>query len=442
MGKTAQAFWQGCRLGVYGLGLMALWNTVNTLVLQERVEATAPAAWRGSALGLVSLVGIGLAALVQPFAGRLSDEAPITDRRRPFIIAGTVVALPFLAIFGWAPGFGLLLLGYVGLQIAVNVAQAAFQAFIPDLVPKEERGVASGAKNLLSVVGAAVGLLGARGLLALGVGYGGVLAFLGAVLVVTAILTWLRVPVAPRRSKQPEGLAAALNPKRLWSSSVATFRRHRTFRHAVVAQFLFMLGTYPAQRFLLFLLKDRFGAEDAVQRASVGLVVAIVCAAIAAGVAGALSDRLGRLPVLFATVALGVVGMVGIGVAPTPLLVGAAGICLAVGVGAFQAVNWALLSDDVPEGEGARAFGLANVATAGAGALAGLFGPLVDLTDAVLPGGTYQLTFGLAALIVVASVLPLRRIDAEGERGDHRPGETTAGTSSGPGRPRQTARSA
>jgi DHA1 family tetracycline resistance protein-like MFS transporter len=192
----------------------------------------------------------------------------------------------------------------------------------------------------------------------------------------------------------------------------------------------------------LFLLKDRFGAEDAVQRASVGLVVAIVCAAIAAGVAGALSDRLGRLPVLFATVALGVVGMVGIGVAPTPLLVGAAGICLAVGVGAFQAVNWALLSDDVPEGEGARAFGLANVATAGAGALAGLFGPLVDLTDAVLPGGTYQLTFGLAALIVVASVLPLRRIDAEGERGDHRPGETTAGTSSGPGRPRQTARSA
>src|SRR5215217_7674457 len=187
--KTLEAFWSGCRLGIYGLGLMALWNTVNTLVLQDRVEQTAPAAWRGSALGLVSLVGIGLATVVQPFAGRLSDEVPLRDRRRPFVIGGTVAALPFLVVFGWAPGLALLMLGYAGMQIALNVAQAAFQAFIPDLVPREERGVVSGAKNLLSVVGAAVGLLGARGLLALGVGTVGVLAYLAAVLVATAVLT-------------------------------------------------------------------------------------------------------------------------------------------------------------------------------------------------------------------------------------------------------------
>jgi MFS family permease len=393
---------------------MAFWNTINTLVLQDRVEQTAPSAWQGTALGLVSLVGIGLATVVQPFAGRLSDEAPWRDRRRPFVVAGTATALPFLVVFGWAPGFWLLLIGYVGLQIAVNVAQTAFQAFIPDLVPKEERGIASGAKNLLSVVGAAIGLLGAQGLLTLGAGNGVVLAYLGTVLAATALLTWTWVPKPPEPSRQREGLQKALNPRRLWSSSVATFRKHRVFRYAVIAQFLFMLGTYPAQRFLLFLLKDRFGEEDAVQRASVGLVAAIVCAAIAAGVSGAISDRIGRLPVLYVTVGCGVVGMVGVGVAPTPLLVGGFGVILAIGVGAFQAVNWALLSDDVPEGEGARAFGLANIATAGAGAMAGLFGPMVDLIDRVMPGGAYGLTFGLAALIVVATVAPLRKIDDDG----------------------------
>ncbi|HKG26093.1 MAG TPA: MFS transporter, partial [Thermomicrobiales bacterium] len=364
------------------------------------------------------------------------------DRRRPFVIGGTVAALPFLVVFGWAPGLALVMLGYAGMQIALNVAQAAFQAFIPDLVPREERGVVSGAKNLLSVVGAAVGLLGARGLLALGFGTGAVLAFLAAALLTTAVLTWVWVPVPPRPSKPRQPLLKALDPRRLWSSSVETFRRHRTFRYAVIAQFLFMLGTYPAQRFLLFLLEDRFGDENAVQRASVGLVAAIVCAAIAAGFAGAISDHTGRLPVLYATVVCGVAGMVGIGVAPTPLLVGAFGVILAIGVGAFQAVNWALLSDDMPEGEGARAFGLANIATAGAGALAGLFGPMVDVVDLVLPDGAYGLTFGLAALFVLASVLPLRRVDEMGGTEDRR---NVTGTSSKPtrdGRRRRAAESA
>jgi hypothetical protein len=102
--------------------------------------------------------------------------------------------------------------------------------------------------------------------------------------------------------------------------------------------------------------------------------------------------------------------MVGVGIGPSPLWVGVAGVCLATGVGAFQAVNQALLSDDVDEGEGARAFGLANVATAGAGALAGLFGSLVDLLDRILPGGAYGVTFSLAAEFGAASLSPLLQI--------------------------------
>jgi len=202
----------------------------------------------------------------------------------------------------------------------------------------------------------------------------------------------------------------SLNPRQLWTSSQRTFREHRVFTLAVVAQFFFMFGTYPAQRFLLFLLKDRFGADRAMQRASIGLVAALVFAAIAAAIAGVISDRLGRIPVILGSVVLGIIGMIGVGFGPTPLWVGAAGAILATGVGAFQAVNWALLSDDVEEGQGARAFGLANIATAGAGALSGLFGPLVDLLDRVVPGGVYGVTFSLAAFFVAMSLWPLLQI--------------------------------
>ena len=92
------------------------------------------------------------------------------------------------------------------------------------------------------------------------------------------------------------------------------------------------------------------------------------------------------------------------------------GALLAGSVGAFQAVNWALLSDHVPKHQAATAFGLANVATAGAGALSGVFGVLVDALDGFLDAGTWRITFTLAALIAVSAYFPLRRIapkDAE-----------------------------
>ena len=266
-------------------------------------------------------------------------------------------------------------------------------------------------KNALTVVGAALGLVGARALIALGAGHGAVLAYLALILVATAALTAVWVPEIPPAAIGENGRRwrAALDVAALWRSFELILREHVTFRYAVIALFLFLLGTYPAQRFLLLFLRDRFGA-GAEERASVGLAVAIVLAAVAAAVSGGLSDAVGRFPVLIASVLLAAIGMVGIGFAPTIVIASVAGRLVAVGVGAFQAVNWALLSDDISEGQGAESFGVANIATAGAGALAGLFGPLVDLLHAALPGGTFEITFGLAGLVALASIWPLLRI--------------------------------
>jgi MFS family permease len=412
--EDARALSFGLKINIYGLGLMALWNTVNTVILQVRVEATAPESLRGSALGLIGLLGVGMAALVQPFAGRASDAAALPDRRRPFIVAGTVIAIPSLLIFGWAPVFGVLLLSYIVLQVATNVAQAAFQALIPDLVGERDKGIASGAKNLLSVVGAAVGLLGVRLLQALDLGITIQLIYLAAILAITAGLSMRWVPEIPPlpEDQRTGGMASALNPAILWAAFQKTFREHATFRWAVIAQFLFLFGTYPAQRFLLFFLRDRFGG-GAEERASIGLAIAIVIAALAAVGAGAVSDRIGRRPVLYGCLVAAGIGLVGVGFAPTLWLVALPGALLAGAVGAFQAVNWALLSDHVPENQAATAFGLANIATAGAGALSGVFGVLVDVLNNFLAAGTWRVTFSLAALIAISAVIPLHRISTK-----------------------------
>ena len=404
--------WFAVRINIFGLGLMALWNTLNTVILPGRVEDTAPGNLRGSALGLISLLGIGLAAVIQPIAGRASDRIWLKDRRRPFIGVGSALALPCLLIFGWAPAFLWLVTAYVLLQITVNVAQAAYQALIPDLVDESGRGLASGVKNALTVLGAAIGLGGAQWLLSSHLGQSIALGFLTLLFLISAILTlfWVpRVPPLPPcdRAASVKGL---LDPRALWISFAETFSQHRTFRRAVLAQFLFLLGAYPAQRFLLFFLQDRFGSERAIERASLGLAGAILVGAAAAAGAGVLSDHLGRAVVLRGSVGLAVAGLLGLAFAGAPLLAAAVGAVLAAGIGGFQAVNWALLSDDIAEGQGGRFYGLANIATAGASALAGLFGPLLDLVDHLLPAGTYRRTFGLAALVCLTALLPLRGI--------------------------------
>jgi MFS family permease len=413
------AIWFAFRINVYGLGLAALWTTLNTILLPERVAATAPESLAGSALGLISFVGIGLAAIVQPIAGRVSDYAPLSDRRLPFVVVGTIGAMPAIALIGWAPTFWLLLAGYVLLQLAENVAQAAFQAFIPDLVREEQHGLASGIKNGLNVLGIALGLGGARGLLALDLGIWLALTYLAAILAATAILTTLWVPRVPPLpvEQRPHGLPDLLDPRPLWHAARRTFRERPVFRLAVIARFLFLLGAYPAQRFLLYFLEDRFGMEHPARQASVGLIAAIALAALSATLAGGVSDRFGRVPVLVGSTVLTAIGLVGIAFAPTIWLVAVAGAPLAAGIGAFQAVNWALLSDHVPDGHGARAFGLANLATAGASAGAGIFGPVVDLMNSLLPAGTYGITFGLAAIATLSSLLILRQID-EHEKSD------------------------
>ena len=68
--------------------------------------------------------------------------------------------------------------------------------------------------------------------------------------------------------------------------------------------------------------------------------------------------------------------------------------------------------------------GLANVATAGASALAGLLGPVVDAANALVPGGTYQITFTLAALVTLVA---LRWVRQEEGAPSHEPRATEAG---------------
>ena len=156
-------------INIYWLGLNVATGTITPVLLPFLVAMFVPAAMKNSGLATVRVVGLAAAMLVQPLAGMLSDRNTSRwGRRRPYIFGGVLFNLLFLLIIGFSPSllgtgndslafgynaaFIVLIVGIVLLQISSNVTQAATQGLIPDLVPEDQRGRASGVKAVMELL--------------------------------------------------------------------------------------------------------------------------------------------------------------------------------------------------------------------------------------------------------------------------------------------------
>jgi MFS family permease len=389
-------------ISVFWLPLSMMLDGVTTLVLPERVAHYADPSGRAGVLGYLTFVGILSGMLVQPLAGRASDRMRQRYGRKATLGVGVVVVLPALALLASVDGLWPVLLAFLFIQIGANVAQAGQQGFIPDIVPRERRGTASGLKGFMDLSGALVGfvLLGA---LLVGGDARPAAAALAIALLAGFLFTALLVR-EPTASATPVIRGGPLDVFRF------DFRRHGAFAWVVFSRFLFLLGTYMVGRFFLFFVGERLGLEpdDATEAAGALLAGLALLTALAAPAAGWSADRWGRLPLMLFGAGLSAAGVLLLVVASTLFQIFVFGALLAVGSGAFAAANWALTADLAPREEAARYMGLANFGTAGAAAAAGLAGPLVDWGNAQGTGAGYVALFLGAAVAFGASALALR----------------------------------
>jgi MFS family permease len=89
------------------------------------------------------------------------------------------------------------------------------------------------------------------------------------------------------------------------------------------------------------------------------------------------------------------------------------GSLLGAGLGLFLTSNWALANALVPQAEAGKYLGLTNLATAGAGALARLEGPLLDWLNHLWPGlwVGYKGLFIFGGIAIFLSLFILRKIE-------------------------------
>jgi len=402
------------RITIFGFALTALWASLHSLILPLRLLDFVPGEEKTLWLGLLTLAGLVVAMLVQPVAGVVSDRAGFRwGRRRPYILLGAVLSLFLLPGIVLAGSYLAIFITYCLLQVSGNIAQAPYQALIPDLVPENRRGVASGVKNLVEILGGVAvvrligyfmdryfGGLGALELwLALGV--------LAAVLLGATLFSVLTIKEKPQSRVAGASFLSAISGCFKVGSQVKS-----TFTLFLVSRFLILTALITLQRYALYFLTDVVGVSNPAQVTADLLIVVGVCMLASVYPAGWLSDRIGRRRIVVSSGLLGALAIVVLYSAESYSLVLFSGALLGISGGTFMSTNWALATDLVSPQEAARYLGLTNLATAGSGALVGLMGVVVYLFNINVPGSGYSVmllfcfVYFLAGSLLVVKVKP------------------------------------
>jgi len=363
-------------------------------------------------VGWLLTVGAVLTVIGQPVAGHISDRVRWrAGRRHPLIAAGLVVMLGGIAGLAFARNAAVYVVGFVLISIGGAVSTGAYECLIPDRAGEHDRGRASGYMGVLTLLGSVASLaiaaivFGGSGATTAGAG-GAAVAFYALttpVLVLTTLITIRTVPDPPARNSPvpaPGGTRAWLEP---W--------RYHNFRWVFVSRALVMLGIAFFMTFIEYYLARIAGISDFAQATAAVAMVALTGAVFGAALFGSVSDRTGRVSLVFvATLMMGAAALLffagGRGVLLWPV-----GILFGVGYGAFTSVDWALAIDALPSSLSVgRDFGIWSVATTAPAAL----GPVLGGGLIALTGGSgYQIVFGLAALSILVGAVSVLRVDEE-----------------------------
>ena len=249
------------KIAVFGFALSALWGSLHTIIIQVRLLDFVAESQKNTYLGLLTFAGLILAMAIQPVAGAISDRSAFSwGRRRPYILLGAVLALLFLPGMGLCSSYAGIFVFYCLLQVGSNTAQGAYQAFIPDLVMEEKRGLASGVKNLLEVAGG-VALLYPIGRFMdryfVGEGSSWLWLALGTLAIV--LLCAMLATVLMVRERPGVGGSRLSLRLTLYQSFRIDVRANRSFILFLLSRLLILIAFATLQRYALYFLMDVIG---------------------------------------------------------------------------------------------------------------------------------------------------------------------------------------
>ena len=404
-------FWDYLRITIFGFSLNTLWNAMSSILLPVLVMSAAPGE-KNTYLGYITFSGILLAIIVQPLAGYFSDNFGFSwGRRRPYILIGAVISALLIPLFGFASGILSIFIIYCLLQISSNTAHGPWQGLIPDMVPQNERGKASGFKGFVEILGAVIGIqitgyfLSQRFTGAVSTGLFISLGILSFSIIITMLVTLIFIR---------ENGGRDINRPKFTQIMARTFyvnlKSEPAFVIFIISRFLFLLPLLILRMFSLYLLQDYIQIADPVAGTSNLILIVGLCLVVMVFPAGFITDRIGRKPVIVVSGLISALGFLVLLLWNNYAAAMLGGALIGLANGAFMSSSWAMATDLVKKDEEAKFLGLTNLATGGASAAAAFAGPLIDFLNSTFssPNGYRAVLFLCILFSVVSSVLILK----------------------------------
>jgi len=456
-------WWDYITINIYWLGLNIASGSITPLILPFLVVKFVPPEVKGTYLAYVRVAGLAVAMMIQPMAGLLSDRNTSRwGKRRPFIFVGTILDIIFLTIIGLARDYWTLFAGILLLQFSSNIAHGALQGLIPDLVPEDQRGRASGVKAIMELlpilIVIVVGPMLEKGYL------WGAIGFIMASFLITMAITVIFVHEEPLKERPAEplggpllrlvaltvifvaitqlsqrfvswiggqtgatvlgidivGLAGLLAmagsiiigvyfAARVGLGPEAIY--HSGFIWWVINRLLFLAAVNSIQSFAQYFLGDVLKVENPVTLTAILMAVVAAFLLPSALVSGWLSDRFGRFRLVLASCLIGALGTFLLLFSPNIPMVMVSGCIIGIGAGIFMATNWALGTDIVPPDKAGLFLGISNLAGAGAGIVgAGIGGPMADFFNLARPGLGWLVIYALYGGLLILAAFTLFRV--------------------------------
>ncbi|MEI6913914.1 MAG: MFS transporter [Armatimonadota bacterium] len=335
---TVSAFWFGTNL---------LWGALLMIIIPSQMKQLAPgrpAETAGLLLGMGAIPALVVPLLVGPLSDRCMSKL---GRRRPYMIAGTAINLIGLALI-WMAGTQLMLwlyfVGYLVNNIGNNIATGSYNGVIPDIVPPDQRGAASGWMAAMSQLGTVVGVFSAALLMNAG-RVAESFVVVAFCLVLSLAATVLGVRERPRDT-MPDRLDIVGFVKNLWIDP----RKHPDFAWVWITRALVVMGLWTMQEYMQFYLVDIVGVPEASKEIITGyvLVISLLCATFTGLIGGGISDRVGRKRVVYVANGTIAAACFAFLLSPSIVYVYFVAAVFGLGFGAYYSVDWALGCDVLP----------------------------------------------------------------------------------------------
>jgi MFS family permease len=329
------------------------------------------------------------AMLVPPLAGWFSDRHKRGGGSRRVLVAFGI-SLNVLALIGLALArdLGFFAFFLVVAIASANVALAAYQALLPEIVPRAQWGIVSGIRGAATLVGAALGLSIAGELPE------PTLTFL-ATAAILAVFAFSLFGITDGNWSEPEH---------------AHVRDWHDFRIVFAARAGVFFGLTLLMTFVLTFFHDVLHvANPAAGTGLVGLS-SLVGALVSSVWLGFLSDRVPRRIVVSLAGVPMTLAALGFAFAPDQTWMLPFAALFGIGFGGIISTGWALAMDSVPElRDVARDLGIWGIATHLPNVLAPLVGGgVLAAFDGSRVG--YQIVFGIAGLSFALTSLVVLRI--------------------------------